>query len=237
MISTDTTVNCLVTERPGRARVFEVLGIDYCCGGNRPLGEVCVEKGLDAPTVLRMLEAFDLGGGTEERTDWSKATMAELVDHIVEVHHGYLREALPRLEFLVDKVASAHGDRHPELLRLREVFDSLRPDLEAHLREEEEVLFPMCRQLEGADISPDLRDRAVSEPTRAMLREHEDVGKVLARIRELAADFEPPADACNTYRAMFDGLAEFEADLHLHIHEENNILFSKAAEAALSVER
>lgn len=237
MISTDTTVSRLVTERPGRARVFEALGIDYCCGGNRPVGEICAEKGLDAPTVLRMLEAFDLEAGMEERTDWSKATMAELVEHIVEVHHGYLKEALPRLEFLVNKVASAHGDRHPELLRLREVFVSLRPDLETHLREEEEVLFPMCRQLEDADISPDLRDRTVGDPTSAMLREHEDVGKVLATMRELTASFEPPTDACNTYRAMLDGLAELEADLHLHIHEENNILFPKATEAALSIER
>lgn len=236
MISTDTTVSSLVTERPGRARVFEALGIDYCCGGNRPLGEVCAEKGLDAHTVLRMLEAFDLGAGTEERTDWSKATMTDLVDHIIEVHHGYLKEALPRLEFLVNKVASAHGDRHPELLRLQEVFVSLTPDLETHLREEEEVLFPMCRQLEGADGRPDFWDRT-EDPTGSMLREHEDVGKVLATMRELTAGFEPPTDACNTYRAMLDGLAELEADLHLHIHEENNILFPKATKATHPVER
>lgn len=230
MLSTDTTVSSLVTERPGRAKVFEALGIDYCCGGNRSLGEICIERSLDPQTVLRMLDALDLVAGTEERTDWSQATVVELVDHIIEVHHGYLKEALPRLEFLVDKVAGAHGDRHPELLRLREVFGSLKPELEAHLREEEEVLFPMCRYIGDVPGS-----QMGSDTTGAMVREHEEVGKALATMRELTADFEPPADACNTYRTMLDGLAEFEADVHLHVHEENNILFPKITETASSI--
>ncbi|MDQ3301773.1 MAG: iron-sulfur cluster repair di-iron protein [Actinomycetota bacterium] len=236
MLSTETTVGQLVTERPSRAKVFEVLGIDYCCSGNRPLGEVCVEKGLDATTVLRMLDAHESGAGAEDdRTDWSEATITGLTDHIVEVHHGYLNEALPRLEALVNKVAVVHGGNHPELRELRRVYGLLKPDLEAHLQKEEEVLFPMCRELEGAEVRPDFHCSTVDNPIGVMVQEHEEAGKALATMRELTSGFEPPEGACNTYRTMLDGLAELERDVHLHVHKENNILFPKAsaAEAAL----
>lgn len=235
MLSTETNVGQLVTERPSRARVFESLGIDYCCSGNRSLGEVCEEKNLDAPTVQRMLEAYELGNGTEDRTNWSEATMTELVDHIVEVHHGYLKEALPRVEFLVGKVATVHGERRPELVELRETFDALKPELEGHLMKEEEVLFPMCRELERAEVRPEFHCRTVDNPIGTMVAEHEEVGGVLARMREITAGYEPPADACNTYRVMLDSLDELESDIHLHVHKENNILFPKAsaAESAL----
>lgn len=218
-LSTEVTVARLVTERPGRSRVFETLGIDYCCGGNRPLAEVCAEKGLDALTVLRMLEAYELEATAEDRTDWSKAAAGELADHIEEVHHGYLREALPRLAFMVNKVAGRHSDRHPELEELRGVFEALRGDLEPHMAEEERVVFPLCRGLgDGADAEVALG---------VMEHEHEGAGEALARMRELTGGYEPPADACNTYRAMLDGLAELERDMHLHVHEENNVLFPK----------
>jgi regulator of cell morphogenesis and NO signaling len=218
-LSTEVTVARLVTERPGRSRVFEALGIDYCCGGKRPLAEVCAEKGLDALTVLRMLEAYELEATAEDRTDWSKATVGELADHIEEVHHGYLREALPRLAFMVNKVAGRHSDRHPELEELRGVFEEFRGDLEPHMAEEERVVFPLCRGLgDGAEAEGALG---------VMEREHEGAGEALARMRGLTGGYEPPADACNTYRAMLAGLAELERDMHLHVHEENNVLFPK----------
>jgi len=234
-LSTDITVARLVTERPGRSRVFEALGIDYCCGGDRLLGEVCAEKGLDAATVLRMLEACEAEAGAEESTDWSGASMGELADHIEEVHHGYLREALPRLTFLVDKVTRVHWERHPELRELRRVFGSLREDLESHMAREERVLFPLCRELDRAETRPEFHCGSVRNPVGVMVREHEDAGNELAAMRELTGGYEPPADACNTYRAMLDGLAGFERDMHRHVHEENNILFPKAvaAESAL----
>jgi regulator of cell morphogenesis and NO signaling len=236
MLSTETTVGQLVTERPSRAKVFEVLDIDYCCSGNRPLGEVCLEKGLDATAVLRMLDAHESGVGAEEdRTDWSEATMTELTDHIVEVHHGYLNEALPRLEALVNKVAVVHGGNHPELHELRRVYGLLKPDLEAHLQKEEEVLFPMCRELDDAEVRPDFHYRTADNSIDLMVQEHEETGKALATMHELTSGYEPPEGACNTYRAMLDGLVELERDVHLHVHKENNILFPKAsaAEAAL----
>lgn len=226
--STEVTVARLVTERPGRSRVFETLGIDYCCGGNRALAEVCAEKGLDAITVLRMIEAYELEATAEDTTDWSKATAGELADHIEEVHHGYLREALPRLAFMVDKVAGRHSDRHPELEELRGVFEALRGDLEPHMAKEERIVFPLCRGFEdggGAGGVPNAE--AVEAAIGAMETEHEGAGEALARMRELTGGYEPPADACNTYRAMLDGLAGLEKDTHLHVHEENNVLFPK----------
>lgn len=235
MLSTETTVGQLVTERPSRARVFESLGIDYCCSGNRSLEEVCAEKKLDAPTVQRMLEAYEFGGDTEDRNDWSEAAVTELVEHIVDVHHGYLKEALPRVEFLVGKVATVHGERRPELVELRETFDALKSEFESHLMKEEEVVFPMFRELEGAEVRPEFHCRTVDNPIGTLTAEHEEVGGVLARMREISNGYEPPADACNTYRVMLDSLAELESDIHLHVHKENNILFPKAsaAESAL----
>ena len=236
MLSTDTTVGQLVTERPSRSRVFEALGVNYCCGGNRSLGEVCAEKGLDTTTVLRMLEAYEVpGAGSEDGKDWSEASMTELVEHIVEVHHGYLKETLPRLERLVGRVATVHGEGRPELVDLRETFDALKPELEAHLLKEEEVLFPMCRELEVAEAKPNFHCRTVDNPIGTLVAEHEEVGGVLLRMRELTGGYEPPEGACNTYRAMLDGLEELERDVHLHVHKENNVLFPKAsaAEAAL----
>lgn len=200
------------------------------------MGEVCVKKRLDAATVLRMLDAYEgAGSGPEDGQDWSRATLSELADHIVEVHHGYLKDALPRLEFMVGKVATVHGERRPELVELRRTYDALKPELEAHLFKEEEVLFPMCRELDAAETKPDFHCRTIDNPIGTMVAEHEEVGGVLARMRELTGGYEPPVDACNTHRAMLDGLAELERDVHLHVHKENNILFPKAsaAEAAL----
>lgn len=236
MISTDATVGQLVTERPSRSRVFETLGVNYCCGGNRSLEEVCAEKGLDAPTVLRMLEAYEVSSaGSEDGKDWSRASMTELIGHIVEVHHGYLKEALPRLERLVGRVATVHGEGHPELLELRETFGALKPELEAHLLKEEEVVFPMCGQLEGAEVKPDFHCRTIENPIKTLMAEHEEVGGVLEKMNELTGGYRPPEGACNTYRAMLDGLEELERDVHMHVHKENNVLFPKAsaAEAAL----
>jgi regulator of cell morphogenesis and NO signaling len=231
-LSAEATVGRLVAEKPGRSRVFEALGVDYCCGGDRPLGEVCAEKGLDAATVLRMLAAYEAEGGAEDGADWTGATAGELADHIEEAHHDYLRGALPRLDAMVDKVARVHWEGHPELRELREVFRSLRAELEAHMAEEERVLFPACRGLDAAD-APDL-EGLLEGPLGELVREHEEAGRALARMRELTGGYEPPADACNTYRAMLDGLAELERDTHLHIHEENNVLFPKVRAAETS---
>jgi regulator of cell morphogenesis and NO signaling len=231
----ETPVGQLVVERPGRARLFERLGIDYCCGGAKPLDRACREQGLDVATVLRELEATEAGDVGPDGFDAAGATMTELVDHVVAKHHAYLHRELPRLAALADRVVTAHVVRHPELSELRAVFRSLREELIFHMLKEEKVLFPVIKRLEAAAELPELHCGTVLNPIRVMEHEHDDAGAALARLRALTAGYTPPADACPTYRAMLDGLAELEADLHLHIHEENNILFprARAAEEAL----
>lgn len=232
---TQTTVAQFVTERPARARVFEQFGIDYCCGGRTPLSRACAEKGLDVATVLRGLRASDEAAPGESERDFSKASMTELADHIVETHHVYLRRELPRLASMADKVVQAHSERHPELLALRETLGLLKNELESHMLKEEQILFPMIRQLESATVLPDFHCGSVNGPIGVMEHEHDNAGDALARMRDLTGGYAPPGDACNTYRALLAGLAELEADTHRHIHKENNILFPKAvaAEAAL----
>lgn len=228
-VSLDTPVGRLVAERPGRARVFEQFGIDYCCGGKKPLGKACASLGLDPTVVLRELASADDTGPREGETDWTTATLTDLADHIEAVHHGYLREALPRLTALVEKVANVHGGTHPELPELRRVFRGFRAELEAHMIKEERVLFPMCRDLEAATVPPQWHCGTIRNPIRVLEHEHDDAGSALATMRALTHGFAPPPDACNTFRAMLHGLAELESDMHCHVHEENNILFPRAS--------
>ncbi|MEE8312911.1 MAG: iron-sulfur cluster repair di-iron protein [Myxococcota bacterium] len=223
-----TPVAQCVIERPSRARVFERLGIDYCCGGKEPLARACETKGLDPRMVLEAIEREDAKSPAAEERDWSRATLTELADHIENVHHSYLREELPRLASLIEEVVRAHGERHAELLECRDVFDSLRHELEAHLFKEERILFPMIRDLEASATLPDFHCGTLRNPIRVMEHEHDGAALALSRLRELTGDYAPPDDACNTYRAAFTGLAELEADLHRHIHKENNILFPRA---------
>jgi regulator of cell morphogenesis and NO signaling len=234
-ITPEMPVGRLVAEDPRRARLFERLGIDYCCGGRAPLGRACRAKGLDVAAVLRELEAGE--DEAEPRYDehgpfdGSTATMGEVIGHIVATHHAYLYRELPRLADLAGRVVNAHGNRHPELRELRDVFESLGDELRSHMVKEEQVLFPIIARLEAAIEMPGLRCGGVGNPIRVMEHEHDDAGAALARLRALTDGYTPPADACPTYRALLDGLAELEADLHLHIHEENNILFPRARAA------
>jgi regulator of cell morphogenesis and NO signaling len=227
-INTQDTVGQLVAERPVRGKIFEKLGIDYCCGGKRPLSEACAEKSLDVEAVVRELREAEAGQAAEE-TDWTTAPLGAFCDHIVGTHHAYLNEALPRLSFLTNKVNQAHGARHPELAELEDVFAELRAELEAHAMKEEMILFPLIKQLEAAETRPAFHCGSVNNPIRVMEIEHDHAGDALARMRALTGGFTVPEDGCNTYRVMIDALIELEADLHMHIHKENHILFPRAA--------
>jgi regulator of cell morphogenesis and NO signaling len=235
VLDVNTTIGQLVTQRPGRARVFERLGIDYCCGGKMPLSEACADRGLDAQAVLDELAANEQASSGEER-NWSDAGLTDLCDHIEATHHAYLRDELPRLGAMVDKVAAVHGDREPELRELVTVFRAFRSEIESHMAKEEQVLFPMIRRLDEAEALPSFHCGTVNNPIRVMEYEHDSAGAALARMRRLTHDFTPTPEACNTYRAMLEGLTALERDMHLHIHKENNILFPRASalEARLS---
>lgn len=229
-LDAQTTVGQIVAERPSRARVFERLGIDYCCGGKIPLEQVCRKKGLDVTSVLQELRDQGQGASESDSVDWTKAPLTDLANQIEATHHAYLHRELPRLDWLVSRVATVHGPHRPELLDVKTTFDGLKTELEEHMFKEEKVLFPMIRGLESGSRPP-VGPPSVSYPIAAMEHEHDSAGAALLRLRTLTSDYVPPADACNTYRAMLDGLAELESDLHLHVHKENNILFPRAIEA------
>ncbi|MCB8931803.1 MAG: iron-sulfur cluster repair di-iron protein [Fimbriimonadaceae bacterium] len=220
----DRPVGQLVAEQPGRSRVFERWGIDYCCGGKKTLGAVCETKQLDPNDLVRDLETADAdpaGSGT----DWRIEPLSTLCDHIEEKHHGFLRQALPRLSMLAAKVAERHGERDPRLVKVRDIFEEFRAELESHMLKEERILFPAIRSLEAGQPS-----HGVAGPIEVMHAEHDHAGADLAAMRGLTDEFRPAADACNTHRALLHALAELEADMHQHVHKENNILFPRAIE-------
>lgn len=222
------TVGELVAERPGRSRVFQTFGIDFCCQGGTTLAEACQRRSVSLETVIEQLEA-EASGPSESGTNPAKLPPAELADYIVTRYHDSLRSELPRLQAMAQRVAKVHGSHTPSLLQVYEVFNALYLELDGHMIKEEQILFPAIRVMAagGAPI-------ALDGPIACMLREHEDAGADLARLRKLTRDYEAPADACNTYRALFAGLADLEEDLHRHIHLENQVLFP-AAEALAAV--
>lgn len=232
------TLADIVTQAPGTARAMERHGLDYCCGGQRRLDEACGAAGLDVGAVLDELHAAaDALGPDAAGAGWASMGPAELVDHLEATHHEYLKREFSRLSALADKVAGVHGDRHPELRAVARTYEELRAELEPHLMKEERVLFPMIRTLAAArDDVPAFHCGSVHNPISVMRYEHDQAGELLAELRRLTDAYTVPSDGCASYEALYRGLAEFEADTHLHIHKENNVLFGavEALEAALA---
>lgn len=216
------TLGALVTEHPELARELEHRGFDYCCGGRATLGEACAALGLPFDAVADQLAAACEAAPSP---DWASMSADELVDHLVGTHHRYLWDELPRLEALVQKVHAAHGGRHPELERVATLYGALRADLEPHLLKEERVLFPMIRELATSGPSVDVHGGSLRNPISVMLAEHDRVGELLAELRDATERYSVPADGCASYTACFAALEELEADTHLHVHKENNLLF------------
>lgn len=235
-INVASTVKELAITIPGATRVFEKLGIDYCCGGNRTLADACVKAKVPVEDVTKSLaQAEHSLLSPEELHDWPAASMTSLIHHIVEKHHTYTKEELPRLEKLMNKVCAVHGANHPELLPLRTAFLSLKEELEPHLMKEEQVLFPYITKMESAltqqSAIPMSCFGTVQNPVRMMNIEHDAAGDLLREMREVTANYAVPDGACMSYQALFAALLELEADLHQHIHLENNVLFPKAITA------
>ncbi len=234
-ITTANTVGELAVEFPNAARVFEKLGIDYCCGGSRSLEEACAASKLSAREVLETIAATGLGAPGHR--DWQSEPLADLVAHIIGRHHKYTREEIARLGPLFDKVCSVHGTNHPELFSLRSTFQALAEELLSHMAKEEIILFPHLIRMEEAFIEkaaflpPPFG--TVKNPVRMMMHEHDGAAEALRDLRSKSASYTSPPDACTSYRMLFKALEEFEGDLHQHIHLENNILFPRAIKMEL----
>ena len=225
-LNAQTTVGELVRERPARSRVFEQHRIDYCCGGKRPLAEVCTERNLDLDKILSELQASDQADA--RLVDADAMGLAELAEHIVATHHAYLREEMPRLDFMTRKVAAVHGDTEPRLRQIREVYVAFQEELTSHMMKEEQILFPMIGEIESATAAPQFHCGSLANPIAQMESEHDSAGDALAQFRSLSDDYTPPEWACNTFRALYDALADLEQNMHQHVHKENNVLFPKA---------
>jgi regulator of cell morphogenesis and NO signaling len=231
-ITPDTTVAEVVASSPGTIKVFQQHGVEFCCGGRRPLGEVCAERHIPyeqmRDELLRVQNPADTG-----EIDWGRLPLAELVRHIQDAYHEPLREELPRLEAMAERVFSKHGERFPEMLApLLTTLRGLKTDLEAHMRKEEVLLFPYVVALEqaGNESRPPsvIHVATLAGPVSGLEEEHEAAGRALADLRRLTRNYEAPEGACPTFAGLFHGLEALEAAMHLHVHLENNILFPRA---------
>lgn len=226
-ITASKTVRELAVEVPNATRVFEKLGIDYCCGGHKSLEEACATANTPVDRVLLALEQGVDAVAAQPERDWNIASLDELVDHIVEKHHAYLKNEVPRVQALISKVVGVHGKNHPELQRVQAAFTELGNELAVHLMKEEQILFPYVKHMASGDKCPSCFG-TVQNPIRMMMMEHDNAGVKLREIRQATSDYGLPQDACFSYGTLFNALLEFEADLHQHIHLENNILFPRA---------
>lgn len=233
MFESTKTVREYALEIPSATRIFEKLGIDYCCGGGKSLGDACTAAGVSVVEVLDSLNA-ELRVATSAARDWQALSQAELITHIVDKHHAFTREELARLEALFAKVSGVHGQNHPELFEIQDQFGKLRGELEPHMLKEERVLFPHIARMEEAAVAnqtlPRPPFRTVLNPVRVMLAEHDAAGYILGRMREASSDYALPPDACISYKTLYSALTALDVDLHQHIHLENNILFPRAME-------
>jgi regulator of cell morphogenesis and NO signaling len=231
MIATKQTVREIALEQPHSIRVFERFGIDYCCGGRRPLAEACIASHLSVDEVLAALASAS-NTGVPSPVDWTQTPLGQLIDHIVSTHHAYMKQELPRVASLAQKVVNRHGDTQTHLPVIQIALTQLEDELTHHLSKEENILFPYITALEAALTSgsahPDACFGAVANPIGMMTIEHEAAGALLADVQRLSDNFTTPVGACPTYHAFYNGLKEFQRDLHRHIHLENNILFPRA---------
>lgn len=228
-IRPDALVADIAAAAPATIAVFQRYRLEFCCGGRIPLADACAAAGLDIDAVLADLLAAQSPG--EPDVDWRDTTLSALVRHIQQRYHAPLRNELPRLTAMMDKVATRHGQRLPYLLELRQTFETMKLELLEHMAKEDAVLFPAVVALDqdNGDHQP---WRWIAQPIEVMEAEHDAAGAALAQMRALTSDYTPPPEACPTFRGLYFGLAQLESDMHRHVHLENHILFPRAIAAA-----
>lgn len=231
-ITSETQVRDIALAHPSAIPVLEKFGIDYCCGGAHTLAKACERRGVTTAAVVEELErsAHDASAPDDQ---WQTASATNLIEHIVENHHGFARQQLELARQLSQKVERRHGNTHPEVFEVGTALAALTTELEHHFYCEENVLFPYAKALEqDAQAQPPAVFDSVERPVTRMILDHNHTGDELGRIRQATNGYQPPADACTSYLALYRTLEELEKDLHRHIHLENNILFPRVLKMA-----
>ncbi len=231
-ITKDTIIGDLVAHDYRAASVFKKNKIDFCCNGNRSIEDACTKKGLDTEQIVKDLNNTN-NAGTLNQTDYTSWPLDLLADYVEKKHHRYVREKIQEITPFLHKIVRVHGDRHPELLEVAQLFGESSEDLTDHMVKEESILFPHIRRMvesKHSNTPVSAPFGTVQNPIKMMMAEHDNEGERFRKIAELTNDYTMPADGCTTYRVTFAMLKEFEDDLHLHIHLENNILFPKSIE-------
>jgi len=231
-VQKDNKIGEIVAANFRAAQIFESFGLDFCCGGKKSISDACKEKELNPEKVISELSKIDEKQANLQRFEKWEADF--LIDYIINNHHQYVVYSIPAIENHLQKLASKHGEKHHELVEIQEIFSALKDELLNHMQKEEKMLFPYIKKLklavDNSHAIPLAPFGAVENPLRVLESEHESAGKMMSDINKLSSGYKPPEDACGTYRVLYNELNEFENDLHMHIHLENNILFPKALE-------
>ncbi len=229
-ITNSAIVGDLVAQDYRAASVFKLHEIDFCCNGNRSIAEVCETAEIDPKTLIEELSQATTKK-EQQTTDFKSWDNDLLADYIEKKHHRYVEKKIPEIKAYLSKVVKAHGDRHPELIEIEQLFTDSAHELLSHMKKEEMVLFPYVRNMAANPHANQSDFGTVQNPIDMMMQEHDTEGQRFRKISQLSNNYTPPSDACATYEVAFSMLKDFEEDLHLHIHLENNILFPKAIEA------
>jgi regulator of cell morphogenesis and NO signaling len=230
-VSKESIIGDIVTANYKYAQVFKNVGIDFCCNGNRTIEQACEKKGIEATDILQQLQKLDVVNNSI--TDYNSWPLDLLADYVVKKHHRYVEQKTLEIKPYLNKIVKVHGAQHPELAEVEALFNASAGELAQHMKKEELVLFPYVAKLVQAQqnhTKTTAHFGTVQNPIQMMMAEHDTEGERFRKIAELTNNYTPPADACNTYIVTFGLLKEFEDDLHMHIHLENNILFPKAIE-------
>lgn len=233
-----TRVNEIALSKPGARRVLEDAGVDYCCGGGKSLHDACLQAGVTTDEILKRLrQNSELAGPGD--TEWTSAPLADLTRHIRQRHHQYVRDSIPRVRALLAKIREKHGQKHSEIEEIGKLFEDVAREMTAHMQKEEQILFPYIDALDRCANGQSALEppffQTVRNPIYSMMKEHDAAGELVRQIRKASNAYQAPADACASYQATYQELRQFEEDLHLHVHLENNILFPRAVELEAAV--